>query len=122
MIKNTIIMNKPIDTWYEQNDHSIFQLLGNHLQQTRLSQNKTQQEIAALAGINRMTVVQMERGDGGSLNSWVKILRVLGQLELLKIFEIKAGLSPLQLAKLESKKRKRASKKTNNLNTPQTDW
>lgn len=110
--------------WYSQNDNAIVSTLGKYLQQTRLSQNKTQQEIADLAGLNRMTVVQMERGKGGSMGSWIKLLRVLERLELLKIFEIQAGLSPLQMAKLENKKRKRASHKTSIDATPppKTDW
>ncbi|MEJ7611773.1 MAG: helix-turn-helix transcriptional regulator [Ferruginibacter sp.] len=96
---------------YAMSDPAILEVLGSFIQQTRLQQNKTQQQVAAAAGINRSTIVQVENGGGGTLLSFIQILRALEQLQLFQSFEIRQQLSPLQLAKIERKKRQRASNK-----------
>jgi len=104
-------MGKVDNTWYAMSDPAILKKLGDFIQQKRLQQNKTQQELATAAGINRSTLVQFEKGGGGKLLTLIQILRALGQLELFQNFEIGAMISPLQLAKLEQKKRQRARSK-----------
>jgi transcriptional regulator with XRE-family HTH domain len=99
------------NTWYAMSDPAILEKIGDFIQQTRLQQNKTQQELASAARINRSTLVQFEKGSGGKLLSLIQILRVLQQLELFQNFEIRKQISPLQLAKLEQKKRQRARSK-----------
>lgn len=98
--------------------------LGNFIQQTRLQQNKTQQQVAAAAGINRSTLVQIEKGGGGTLLTFIQVLRALEQLQLLQQFAVQQPLlSPLQLAKLEQKKRQRASHpKTTPIGNPKSNW
>ncbi|MES2330390.1 MAG: helix-turn-helix transcriptional regulator [Bacteroidota bacterium] len=116
-------MEKGIKYWQSMSDRAILVVLGNFIQQTRLQQNKTQQQVAVAAGINRSTMVQVENGGGGTLLSLVQILRALEQLELFQHFEIRQQLSPLQLAKIDQQKRKRASnKKTGSIEKPQSDW
>jgi len=116
-------MEKAIKQWYAMSDPAILELLGNFIQQTRLLQNKTQQQVAAAAGINRSTIVQVEKGGGGTLLSFIQILRALEQLQLFQHFEIKQQQSPLQLAKIDQKKRQRASnKKATPTNKPTSDW
>jgi transcriptional regulator with XRE-family HTH domain len=105
------MMEKVNNTWYAMSDPAILEKLGEFIQQTRLQLNKTQQELAAAAGINRSTLVQFEKGSGGKLLSLIQIIRALGQLELFQNFEIRKMVSPLQLAKLEQKKRQRARSK-----------
>lgn len=110
--------------WYAMSDPAILEVLGNFIQQTRLQQNKTQQQVAAAAGINRSTMVQVEKGGGGTLLSFIQILRALEQLQLFQNFEVKQQqLSPLQLAKIDQKKRQRASnKKATGTSTPKSNW
>jgi transcriptional regulator with XRE-family HTH domain len=116
-------MEKAIKHWYAMSDPAILDVLGHFIQQTRLQQNKTQQQVAAAAGINRSTMVQIENGGGGTLISFIQILRALEQLQLFQIFEIRQQLSPLQLAKIDQKKRQRASnKKTTGVEKPKSDW
>jgi transcriptional regulator with XRE-family HTH domain len=104
-------------------DPAILGLLGSFIQQTRLQQNKTQQQVAVAAGINRSTMVQIEKGGGGTLLSFIQILRALEQLPLFQHFEIKQQISPLQLAKIDQKKRQRASnKKTSPIKKPSSNW
>jgi transcriptional regulator with XRE-family HTH domain len=101
-------MEKDNNTWYAMSDPAILEKLGEFIQQTRLQQNRTQQELATTAGINRSTLIQIEKGSGGTVLSLVQIIRALGQLELFQSFEFRKLISPLQLAKLEQKKRQRA--------------
>lgn len=104
-------------------DPAILEALGKFIQQTRLQQNKTQQQVAAAAGINRSTMVQFENGGGGTLVSFIQIVRALEQLQLFQNFEIKQQLSPLQLAKIDQKKRQRArTKKNAGIEKPKSDW
>ena len=95
--------------------------MGNFIRKTRLSKNKTQQAISEIAGINRTTLVQIEKGYGSTLLSFIQVLRALEQFHLLDTFVVKQEISPLQLAEIEMKKRLRARKKTSS-NKPKSDW
>jgi transcriptional regulator with XRE-family HTH domain len=116
-------MEKTIRQWHAMSDPVILELLGSFIQQTRLQQNKTQLQVATSAGINRSTLVQFERGGGGTLLSFIQIIRALEQLQLFQHFEHRQQISPLLLAKIDQKKRQRASNKKNTPNTkPKSDW
>lgn len=116
-------MEKAIKQWYAMSDPAILEVLGSFIQQTRLQRNKTQQQVATAAGVNRSTIVQIEKGGGGTLLSFIQILRALEQLQIFQNFEMKQQFSPLQLAKIEHKKRQRASnKKAATIEKPKSDW
>lgn len=100
------LSNKDINS---KSDKTFLTLLGAYIKETRLQKNKTQLEISIAAGINRSTIVQIEKGKGGGLLTFIQILRALDQLYILKNFEIADQISPLLLAKLQRSKRKRAS-------------
>jgi transcriptional regulator with XRE-family HTH domain len=88
--------------------------IGIFIKEMRISQNKTQQQVADACGINRSTYIQIENGKGSSMLHFVQVLRALNALHLLNIFETKTQISPIALAKMQQKKRKRASKSTPN--------
>jgi len=116
-------MEKGIKYWHAMSDPAILEVLGDFIQKTRLQKNKTQQEVAAAAGINRSTIVQIENGRGATLLSFIQILRALEQLHLFQNFEIRQQLSPLQLAKIDHNKRQRASNKQRPVNDkPKSAW
>lgn len=116
-------MEKSIKYWHALSDPAILEQLGEFVKQTRLQQNKTQQQVAIAAGINRSTMVQIEKGAGGTLLSFIQVLRALEQLQIFEHFEIKQQFSPLQLAKLEQNKRQRAStKKDSQTKKTKSDW
>ena len=100
--------------WYSISDNALLNLIGQFIQDTRLQQNKSQLQTAAAAGIDRSTLSQVEKGNGGTILTLIQILRVLGQLEVLKAFEVERKVSPIQLARLEQNKRRRAR----NINKP----
>lgn len=115
-------MEKDSIDWYSMSDKGILNLIGQFIQETRLQQNKTQQQVADSAGINRSTVGQIEKGNGGTLLSLLQILRVLEQLPVLQSFEIEQKISPLALAKLEQQKRQRARNNDTSTNSPKVNW
>ena len=115
-------MEKTSIDWFGSTDQGLLNIIGEFVQQTRLQQNKTQQQVAEAAGINRSTVGQIEKGNGGTLLSLLQILRVLGQLPVLSAFEVEQKISPLQLAKLEQQKRQRARNKGTDDNTTTVNW
>ena len=53
-------MEKASIDWYSMSDKGVLNLIGQFIQETRLQQNKTQQQVADSAGINRSTVGQIE--------------------------------------------------------------
>jgi transcriptional regulator with XRE-family HTH domain len=95
--------------WLSMSDKSIISIIGEYIKHQRLIQNKTQANIAEVAGINRWTMSKIENGEPISLTSLIQILRALNLLDLLNVFKIQSQLSPLELAKLEKQKRQRAS-------------
>jgi transcriptional regulator with XRE-family HTH domain len=102
-------------------DKSILETIGLFIKKTRLSQNKTQQQLADDAGIARSTLALFESGAGGSLLSLIQILRILDQLYLLNSFQVSTQISPLLLAKQAKNKRQRASQQADK-NDPSTTW
>jgi transcriptional regulator with XRE-family HTH domain len=78
--------------------------------------------VADSAGVNRSTVGQIEKGNGGTLSSLLKILRVLEQLPILQIFEVEQKVSPLALAKLEQQKRQRARNNDTDIPNIKVNW
>ena len=90
-------------------DKAILAELGERVHRERLNRNTTQVELSRLAGVARAVVQHLENGKGCSLEGLVRILRALGLLDQLDAFLPEKGPSPVQLAKLHSKQRQRAS-------------
>ena len=101
-------MAKNTTEWYALSDGALLTWLGDYVHSVRLQNNITQQQLANKAGVNRSTIVQLEKGGGGTLLTYVKVLRALEQLPLLQVFEVKTAVSPLLLAKMEKQQRRRA--------------
>ena len=115
-------MENTNNTWNESSDNVLLDMIGKFIQETRVQQNKNQQQVADAAGINRSTLSQIENGGGGTMLSMLQILRVLDQLRFLDYFQIQTKVSPIQLAKLEQKKRKRARNTDPTNSTSLPDW
>lgn len=107
--------------WVEMSDRAIISVMGNYIKEKRLSINETQAQLAEKAGINRSTLVKIEKGESITLISLIQILRALDLLHILQIFKIEKIISPIELAKIESQKRQRARGKKEN-KKPESDW
>jgi transcriptional regulator with XRE-family HTH domain len=93
------------------NDKAVLSLLGTQLKQMRLNKNITQKQMGFIAGLSRSAISSMENDGNGTMLSFVQILRALEKLEILNHFIAEAPISPIQIAKLHGKQRKRASAK-----------
>ena len=99
-------------TWYGKSDRAILREIGARVRRRRLDRNISQQRLAEIAGLNRTTVSEFERGSPPSLLTLVQIQRALDALDELDTFLAEPLPSPLQLARLKGKQRRRASRRT----------
>jgi putative transcriptional regulator len=90
-------------------DRAILGELGSRLQRERLNRNMTQADLSLKAGVALRSLQYLETGRPCTLASLIKILRALGNLTSLDAFFPEPGFSPIQLAKLKGRERKRAS-------------
>lgn len=95
--------------WNSLSDKALAEHIGRFIKEKRIEQNKTQETLAAAAGISRSTLSLLEKGEVVTLATLLQVLRVLDQLSILEVFSLLPTISPIQLAKQELKKRKRAS-------------
>jgi transcriptional regulator with XRE-family HTH domain len=58
---------------YQMSDSAVLEVLGAFIRETRLSQNKTQEDVAIAAGIQRMTLVRIEKGSGGTMATLIRL-------------------------------------------------
>lgn len=102
--------------WTQMTDAAIIVQIGKFIKHTRTQKNKTQGQLAEMAGLNRSTLSQIENGESISLSSLIQILRALDCLFVLNDFDFSEEISPLEYAKLKKQSRKRVRNKT-----PQTE-
>jgi len=97
-----------IMNFYSMTDNAIVAELGQRIRARRLRLNRTQQELADAVGLSLNTVKALEKGQS-KLITLVSVLRELNALDELTGFLPAEDISPLQLAKMQGKKRQRAS-------------
>lgn len=102
--------------WYSMNDKALIKVIGQFIQHHRLNQNKSQSDIAKDANISRSTLSLLERGEKVTLNSLMQVLRVLDLLYVMDAFKVNNQISPIEYAKLQKTKRRRARSKGGNSN------
>ena len=112
------MINTSIDC-VQMADVAIVRQIGNYIKHVRLRQNKTQAQLADMAGLNRWTIGQIENGESITLTSLIQILRALDSLFVLNAFEVPDEISPLEYAKLKKHKKERVRNKPTN--TPDKD-
>ncbi len=123
--------------WASMSDKALSATIGVFIKHHRITQNKTQEQVSAAAGISRSTLSLLERGETVTLSTFIQVLRVLDLLSVMESFRVNTQLSPIALAKLEREKRQRASTKTkkedmdtkqdtdtysNRKEKPESDW
>jgi len=96
-------------SFYGMSDKAILREFGKRVRQRRLAKNLSQERLAKMAGVNRMTIVNLEKGKAATLLTFVQVLNALGSLDGLENLLPEPGLSPLQVAKMKGRERRRAS-------------
>tara|TARA_R110000851_G_scaffold4753_4_gene19681 strand:- start:2922 stop:3245 length:324 start_codon:yes stop_codon:yes gene_type:complete len=95
--------------------------IGDRLKQARLNRDLTQSEVAVLAGVARKTVLNAEKGKV-QLEILIAIMMALDLTDQIDLFLPKQEISPLQLAKLQGKKRQRASGQRRDTDEETPEW
>lgn len=101
--------------------HAVAVELGERLRQARLNENLTQAEVASRSGVSRKVVVQAEKGQV-QLESLVAIMLALELTGQLENFLPRHDISPVQLMKLQGRKRTRASGTRAQKNQEKAEW
>jgi len=105
----------------QMTDGAIVAQIGRFIKHTRLSKNKTQEQLATASGLNRWTISQIENGESVTLTSLIQLLRALDVLYVLDNFEVNETISPLAYAKLKKEQRERASGNKNKTTNKEDD-
>jgi len=90
----------------QMSDGAIIAHIGSFIKHKRMQQNKTQSQLAEIAGLNRWTVSQIENGESVTLSSLIQILRALDCFYVLEEFSYSEEISPLAYAKLKKQQNK----------------
>jgi transcriptional regulator with XRE-family HTH domain len=104
-------------------DHAIVAELCQTLKKVRLQQNITQEQLAEKAGLSRSAISKIELGKVSvSLLTVVQVLRTLQHFHLLDSWKAASAISPLAVAKLKAKDRRRASGTMIPKNKEESEW
>ena len=114
---------------YILSDSEIEKRIGEKFRTLRLRQNETQLKMAEESQLSLSTIKKIEKGDIASFDSFLRLLRMVGKLDVLNPLIEDEGLSPTEYYELslqaKKKERKRASKTqksdTNN-KTEESQW
>ncbi len=96
--------------YYSMTDKGIGAEIGSRVRSLRLRRNLTQQQVGDRAALSLNAIKSLESGKG-KLLTLIAVLRELGALDTLDSFIPEPSISPLQLARQQGKKRRRASGK-----------
>ncbi|MBR4995127.1 MAG: helix-turn-helix domain-containing protein [Alistipes sp.] len=111
---------------YMLSDAVILAKLGARIKSTRLKQNITQESLANSANISLSSIKKIENGEIKSFDSLLRVLRVLGKLDIFQTLIEDEQLSPSEYYNLvnSTKKttRKRAVGKLSNNKNERSEW
>lgn len=108
-------------------DSEICRRIGKKIRHLRLRQNITQMSLAEQSQISVSSVKKIENGEIGSFDSLMRVLRILGELDIFTPLLKEDEISPneyLELVELHKKKQRKRAKSTGNNIGPinQEDW
>lgn len=86
--------------------------LGDRIQRHRLDRNQTQADLATEAGVGEATLRRLEGGESVTLATLIRVLRALDRLSGVDGVLPEPAVSPIELARREGRRRKRASGRT----------
>jgi len=95
--------------------------VGHRIEQMRLEQNLTQQQMADEIGLSRVSYRKLVTG-AGKFENIIAVLRVLGRLDLIEALVTETTFSPIEQLKLKGKQRQRATGVDVKKQEPRLDW
>jgi len=107
-------------------DAEITNKISAKLKEIRLKQNISRQEMADNSGVSVSSIARMEDGEIKSFESFMRIMRSLGKIEIFMPMLEEEEISPNEYFKTaqsaKTKQRKRASKKKSNNEMEDSKW
>jgi len=108
-------------------DTEIIKKISAKIKELRLKQNISRQEMTDSSGVSVSSIARMEDGEIKSFESFLRIMRSLGKIEIFMPMLQEEEISPNEYYKLvqsaKKKQRKRASKRTRNNNEQEeSEW
>jgi transcriptional regulator with XRE-family HTH domain len=104
---------------------AIAQEIGSRIEQLRLEQNITQQQLADEIGLSRVSYRKLEKG-AAKFENIIAALRALGRMDLIEQFVPETSFSPMAQLKLKGKRPQRASPQrsetSGDKNKQELDW
>ena len=100
-------------------DGEICRRIGKKIRNLRLRQNITQMSLAEQSQISVSSVKKIENGEIGSFDSLMRVLRILGELDIFSPLLKEEDMSPneyLEFVEANKKKQRKRAKSTNNTN------
>ena len=111
---------------YMMPDAVILVKIGSRLKRLRLNHNITQQSLAMAAKVSLSVVKKVESGEIRSFDVLLRLLRTLGELEVLLPLVEEQQLSPSEYYELMQKaglhQRKRATGRSANAGKEASEW
>jgi len=103
-------------------DEALLKKVGVFVKARRIDQNLTQEEVAERVAISRSTLSLLERGENIALSNLLKVLTVLDALYVFNDFQELTTIRPMQLAKEDEAKWKRAIKSKKSFPKDDLGW
>ena len=111
---------------YMLSDVEITNKISAKLKELRLKQNISRQDLAMSSGVSLSSIVRMEDGDIKSFDSFLRILRMLGKIDVILPLVEDEQISPNEYFKMmqanAKKKRLRASKSNGVNKQEDSEW
>lgn len=90
---------------------AVARTLGSRIEAVRLSRNVTQADLAREAGVSLRTITRLENGEGGSLDTFLRVLAALGLADNLTALIPDPSVRPIERVRRAGAERQRARKK-----------
>lgn len=110
-----------MDDIYVLSDVAILRKISARLKEIRLRQNISRQELAVRSGVSVSSISRMEDGEIRSFDSFMRVLRILGQLEVLLPLVRENEPSPAEYYKMMQENKSNARKRASKRNKSETD-
>jgi len=104
------------------NSKQVETVLCKRIEDIRLSRNITQKKLANDAGISLRTIGRLEKGDGVSLDTFIRVLMALGIQQNLEILLPDPTVRPVDRIGFKGNQRKRARTKSSDKKSPPWKW
>lgn len=107
-------------------DTDITNKISARLKELRLKQNISRQDLSISSGVSMSSIVRMEEGEIKSFESFIRILRTLGKIDILLPLVEEEEISPNEYFKMmqstQKKTRRRASKSKLTTKQEKSEW